>query len=44
VQQVSFALIDKDSYTCANSPPTDSPTSSPTHGGLIRLYGLDGHE
>jgi hypothetical protein len=42
VQLASFALIDKGSYTCSNSPPTDSPTSSATHGGLIRLYGLDG--
>jgi hypothetical protein len=41
VQMVSFALIDKGSYTCSDSVPTDSPNSSPTHGGLIRLYGLD---
>jgi hypothetical protein len=29
----SFALIDKGSYTCSST----APTSSPTHGGLLRI-------
>jgi hypothetical protein len=33
VQMATYTLIDKDSYTCSNSPPT----SSPIGGGLYRM-------